>query len=67
MNDASHHPIRHLAHVRICNPQHPDYGKTGTVVRVDMNKRKVWVSLTDGRTISCRNLSVQVVVPRTSR
>lgn len=49
------------SHVRITHPLHSDTGRTGTIVRVDLDRRKVWVALPDGRTVSAGHRSVEVI------
>jgi hypothetical protein len=53
--------IEQHAHVKITHPRHTDHGSTGTIVRIDPNKRKVWVALKDGRTVQAGSRSVEVL------
>lgn len=48
-------------HVKITNPNHGCTGMTGTVVRVELDRRKVWISLPDGRTVPAGHRSVEVM------
>lgn len=58
--------LREHSHVKITHPRHANYGETGTVVRIDMEKRKVWIALPGGRTTFAGHRSVEVIAPRTS-
>lgn len=57
------HPLRVHSHIKITHPRHAYYGETGTVVRVDVAQRKVWIALPGGRTTSAGHRSVEVIVP----
>lgn len=59
--------IKMFAHVRISHPRHAYYAQTGTIVRIDLAKRKVWVSLPGGTVTAANARSVEVIVPRAER
>lgn len=67
LHDRRNQPLRMFAHVRIRHPRHAYYGLTGTIIRIDATKRKVWVSLPGGTVTAANALSVEVIVPRTGR
>lgn len=50
------------AHVKITNPNHSYAGFTGTIVRMDREKRKVWVALPGGMTAQAGHRSVEVIL-----
>ena len=50
------------AHVKITHPRHGCYGMTGTVVRI--KHPRVWVALSDGRTVPAGHRSIEVIVPK---
>lgn len=56
--------VKMFSHVRVTNPAHRYYGSTGTVVRIDIVRRKVWIALPNGRVTGARNLSVEVVASK---
>ena len=60
-------PIKKFAHVKITHPRHQAYGQTGTVVRIDPRKRRVWVALADSRIVPAGHRSVEVLMPRNAR
>lgn len=60
-------PLRMFAHVKITHPRHAYYSCTGTVVRIDNSKRRVWVALPDGTVAPAGHRSVEVLIPRPSR
>jgi hypothetical protein len=60
-------PIRQFAHVKITHRRHSCYGMTGTVIRMDREKRKVWVSLPDGRVVPAGHRSVEVLTPKSTQ
>lgn len=60
-------PLKVHGHVKIRHPRHQAFGQTGTIVRLDREKRKVWVALPDGRVVPAGHRSVEVLVPRPQR
>lgn len=60
-------PLRQHAHVKITNRNHSKHGQTGTVVRIDQDKRRVWVALPDGSVVPAGHRSVEVLVPKPAR
>lgn len=54
-------PIRMFAHVKITHPRHSHCGRTGTVVRIDAAKRKVWVALPGAIVTPAGHRSVEVI------
>lgn len=67
LHDKVNNPIRQFAHAKISHPRHAYYGHTGTVVRIDTQKRKVWVQLPDGTITGASHRSIKVVVPQSNR
>jgi hypothetical protein len=68
LHDRSNRPIREFAHVKLVHPRTSYYGRTGTVVRIDQRRRRVWVQLgADGPTVEANCRSIQVVVPNAQR
>lgn len=59
-------PLRMFAHVRITNPRHPHHRRTGTVIRIDLERRRVFVGLPGGDVAELSPLSVEVIAPRSS-
>jgi hypothetical protein len=59
--------LKQFSHVKITHPRHAYYGQTGTVVRIDLARRKVWVSLPGGQVVPAGHRSVEVIVPRPQR
>jgi ribosomal protein L21E len=59
--------IRLFSHVRLTHPRHAYYGSTGTVVRIDQARRRVWVNLPSGTIVAANHRSVEVLVPRAER
>ncbi len=57
-------PLRMYSHVRITHPRHAYYGLTGTVIQVDLERRRVWVQLADGTTTRVSSISVEVLTTR---
>lgn len=55
-------PLRMLSHVKITHPRHSYYGATGTVVRIDIRQRRVWVALPGGVVAPAGHRSVEVVI-----
>lgn len=61
------YPLRMFTHVRITHPNHSYYSQTGTVVRIDVTKRKVWVALPGGTVTPAGHRSVEVVISNSPR
>ena len=59
--------LKPFSHVKITHPRHSYYGQTGTVVRIDLGQRKVWVALPGGTVVPAGHRSVEVVIPRPQR
>lgn len=53
--------LRMFAHVKITHPRHSWYGHTGTVIRIDERKRRIWVSLPGGTVAPAGHRSVEVL------
>lgn len=49
------------AHVKIMHPRHGAFGQTGTIARIDLASRRVWIALPDGRTVPAGHRSVEVL------
>lgn len=65
LNDRSgQRPIRLYAHVKVMNADHDRYLETGTVVRIDQHRRRVWVAFPNSAVVEFSNQSVIVVTPR---
>jgi hypothetical protein len=60
-------PLRVFSHVKITHPRHAYFGLTGTIVRIDSSRRRVWVSLPGGDVVPAGHRSVEVIVPRPAR
>lgn len=67
LHDKVNNPIRLFAHVKITHPRHAYANCTGTVIRIDSTRRKVWVSLPDGTITGAGHRSVKVIVPQSGR
>jgi hypothetical protein len=59
--------LKPFSHVKFTNPRHPRHGQTGTVIRLDEFRRRVWVAMPEGQVVPARHRSVEVVVPRPQR
>lgn len=55
--------IEQHAHVKIRHPRHAYHGRTGTIVRWDLDTRRVWVQLPGGITVAAASRSIEVMRP----
>lgn len=56
--------VRQFSHVKVANPHHARWAQTGTVVRLDLQTRRVWVMFPDGQVIRMASRSVQVLASK---
>lgn len=59
--------LRQFSHVKLAHPRSAYYGQTGTVVRIDLQRRRVWVALPGGTVVETGHRSVEVLAPRSTR
>lgn len=53
--------IRLHSHVKVTHPRHSYTGQTGTVVRVDIPTRRIWIALPNGAVVPAGHRSVEVL------
>lgn len=53
--------IRPHAHIKVTHPRHAYHGKTGTVIRLDHDRRRVYFALPDGIFTYSGNRSIEVL------